>query len=176
MGFIARAKMLSLDLEGNANEVMSLFASICQWGGVRTPTQDADEVVVNLQRAASCNAQQAAAINSAWTKLYAIFYPDDFVIYDSRVATALVTIAEAVMDDTELKAFKTQYPHLGFINGRGGSRPRAPRTVWRNAYMSWPAQLDANRLVAAIVHALNKQTGSAYSIRQVEAVMFMEGY
>ena len=64
-----------------------------------------------------------------------MFYPDDFVIYDSRVATALVAIAEAVFDDVELDSFKTQYPNLGLIAGRGGSRPRATRTVWRNAYM-----------------------------------------
>lgn len=176
MGFIARAKVLSLDLEAHGNEILSLFASICQWGGVRTPTQDANEVVANLRRAGSRSAQQAAAMNSAWTKLYAMFYPDDFVIYDSRVATALVTIAEAVMTDTELSEFKTLYPHLGFINGRGGSRPRASRTVWRNAYKSWPAQLDANRLVGAIVCALIERTGFEYSTRQVEAVMFMEGY
>ena len=175
-GFITQAQKLSLDLAGNADAVLALFASICQWGGVRLPTQDADSVVANLQRVANRNAQNPAAMNSAWTKLYAMFYPDDFVIYDSRVATALVAIAEAVFDDVELDSFKTQYPNLGLIAGRGGSRPRATRTVWRNAYMSWPAQLDANRLVASIVEALNTRSGLSYSARQLEAVLFMEGY
>ncbi|MBB6286308.1 hypothetical protein FBY10_104272 [Pseudomonas sp. SJZ103] len=175
-GFIAQAQGLSLDLAGNADAVLALFASICQWGGVRLPTQDADSVVANLQRAANHNAQNPAAMNSAWTKLYAMFYPDDFVIYDSRVATALVAIAEAVFDDVELDSFKTQYPNLGLIAGRGGSRPRATRTVWRNAYMSWPAQLEANRLVASIVQALNARSDVAYNARQLEAVLFMEGY
>ncbi|SEE76517.1 hypothetical protein [Pseudomonas kilonensis] len=175
-GFIEQARVLSLNLADNADAVLALFASICQWGGVRLPTQDADAVVANLQRAANRNAQQPAAMNSAWTKLYAMFYPDDFVIYDSRVATALVAIAEAVLNDAELGCFKTQYPNLGLIAGRGGSRPRATRAVWRNAYLSWAAQLDANRLVAAIVPALNAQSGLAYSARQLEAVLFMEGY
>ncbi|WP_141231829.1 hypothetical protein [Pseudomonas sp. Irchel s3a12] len=175
-GFIEQAQKLIPDLAGNADAVLALFASICKWGGVRVPTQDANAVVANLQRAANRNAQQPAAMNSAWTKLYAMFYPDDFVIYDSRVATALVAIAEAVLDDAELDNFKSQYPDLGLIGGRGGSRPRATRAGWRNAYMSWPAQLDANRLVAAIVQALNVRSGSAYSARQLEAVLFMEGY
>ncbi|NWD73716.1 hypothetical protein HX890_06225 [Pseudomonas gingeri] len=153
-----------------------MFASICQWGGVRLPTQDADAVVANLHRAAQRNAQQPAAMNSAWTKLYAMFYPDDFVIYDSRVATALVAIAETVLEDAELQGFKAQYPSLGVIAGRGGTRPRATRAVWRNAYLSWPAQLDANRLVAVIVQVLNARSGLTYSARQLEAVLFMEGY
>ncbi|NWB95825.1 hypothetical protein HX882_08005 [Pseudomonas gingeri] len=101
-----------------------MFASICQWGGVRLPTQDADAVVANLHRAAQRNAQQPAAMNSAWTKLYAMFYPDDFVIYDSRVATALVAIAETVLEDAELQGFKAQYPSLGVaVVGRGQPVP-----------------------------------------------------
>ncbi|ROM33631.1 hypothetical protein BK648_22855 [Pseudomonas poae] len=174
--FIAKAQELKHNLVGKADEVLALFTAICQWGGVRLPTQEADAVVVNLQRAADRNAQKPAAMNSAWTKLYAMFCPDDFVIHDSRVATALVAIAEAVFNDDELDSFKVQYPNLGLIAGRGGSRPRATRTIWRNAYMSWPAQLDANRLVASIVQALNARSGLTYSARQLEAVLFMEGY
>lgn len=175
-GFIARARALSTNLASHADEVLGLFAAICQWGGVRLPTEDAGAVVANLQRAAKRDAQQPAAMNSAWTKLYAMFYPGDFVIYDSRVATALVGIAEAVLDITELAGFKQQYPHLGVIAGRGGSRPRATATPWRNAYLSWPAQLEANQVVASIVQALNARSGLAYSARQLEAVLFMEGY
>lgn len=175
-GFIAQAQVLSLDLGANANAVLALFALICQWGGVRLPTQNANEVIRNLQLAAKRSAQQPAAMNSAWTKLYAMFYPDDFVIYDSRVATALVAIAEAVFSDAELASFKTLYPGLGVIIGRGGSRPRTTRTVWRNAYLSWSAQLDANRLLAAIVRSLDTRSGLTWNVRQLEAMLFMEGY
>lgn len=175
-GFMARAQALSVNLAVNAGAVLALFETICQWGGVRVPTQDAKEVISNLQLAAKRSAQHPAAMNSAWTKLYAMFYPDDFVIYDSRVATALVAIAEAVFNDSELVSFKAQYPNLGVINGRGGSRPRTPRTVWRNAYLSWPAQLDANRLLAAIILTLNARSGLTWNVRQLEAMLFMEGY
>ncbi|UXY51875.1 hypothetical protein [Pseudomonas tohonis] len=174
-GFIDRARALSIDLGGNAPKVLALFQDICDWGGVRLPTQDADWVVHNLIDARKHSASSPAAMNSAWTKLYAIFYPDDFVIFDSRVATALIAIAERVLDDNELSAFKQCYPALGKVSGRGGSRPRATRSYWKHASASWQAQLDANLLSKRILSALNGEDGK-YTLRELEAVLFMEGY
>lgn len=175
-GFVARAQRLLGDLQGNALEALALFSEICQWGGVRLPTEDPQVVVDNLCLAAQKSQRSPASMNSAWTKLYAIFYPDDFLIYDSRVATALVSIAESVMADTDLSAFRKAYPSLGVISGRGGSRPRATRTFWSNAYTSWSAQLDANDLAKTVLISLNQRGGHTYSLRQLEAVLFMEGY
>ncbi|UVJ43905.1 hypothetical protein NVV94_25880 [Pseudomonas sp. LS1212] len=175
-GFMGRARDLQGDLHANAAQVLTLFADICAWGGVQLPTDDAQVVVDNLIRAESRSRKTPASINSAWTKLYAIFYPDDFVIYDSRVATAMVAIAEQCMSDSELDTFKNSYPHLGKIAGRGGSRPRATATFWRNAYTSWPAQLDANELAKKVLSQLNRRLNKTYSLRQLEAVLFMEGY
>lgn len=173
--FIGRARALSANLAGNAAAVLALFQDICDWGGVKLPTQDAAVVVHNLGEARKHKSSSPAAMNSAWTKLYAIFYPDDFVIFDSRVATALVSIAEAVLDDGELAGFKQQYPAVGTVAGRGGSRPRATRSYWKNAYTSWQAQLDANLLSKRILSALNGEDGK-YTLRELEAVLFMEGY
>lgn len=175
-GFIARARALDANLAANGAAVLVLFRDICDWGGVKLPTQDAALVVRNIDEARKHSAASPAAMNSAWTKLYAIFFPDLYVIYDSRVATALVGIAEAVLDDSELDGFKQQYPALGTVAGRGGSRPRATRAYWKNAYTAWNAQLDANALSAKILAALNQQQGSTHSLRELEAVLFMEGY
>ncbi|WP_166358404.1 hypothetical protein [Pseudomonas akapageensis] len=175
-GFMGRARDLQADLHANAVQVLALFTDICAWGGVRLPTDDAQVVVDNLVRAASRSRTTPALMNSAWTKLYAIFYPDDFVIYDSRVATAMVAIAEQCMSDAELVTFKNSYPNLGNIAGRGGSRPRATATIWRNAYTSWSAQLDANELAKKVLGQLNRRLNKTYSLRQLEAVLFMEGY
>lgn len=174
--FVVRAQLLLSGLQGKALEALALFSEICKWGGVRLPTEDPQVVVENLCLAALRSRKRSASMNSAWTKLYAIFYPDDFLIYDSRVATALVSIAESVMVDVELNAFRKAYPSLGVISGRGGSRPRATRTLWSNAYTSWPAQLDASDLAKAILVSLNLRGGRTYSLRQLEAVLFMEGY
>lgn len=175
-GLIGRARDLQVDLNANAEQVLALFADICAWGGVRLPTDDAQVVVENLTRAQRQSRQTPASMNSAWTKLYAIFYPDDFVIYDSRVATAMIAIAEQCMSDCELITFKKSYPNLGKVAGRGGSRPRATATFWRNAYTSWPAQLDANELATKVLSQLNRRLHKTYSLRQLEAVLFMEGY
>lgn len=175
-GFIARAHMLAADLDRNAGAVLQLFAQICEWGGVRLPTEDAQVVVDNLRLAQRRSRRQAAAMNSAWTKLYAIFYPDDFLIHDSRVATALLGLAEQALPDADVKLLRQRYPALGRVSGRGGSRPRATRLAWRNAYTCWAAQLDANALGQAMLAALNQAGPEQYTLRHLEATLFMEGY
>jgi hypothetical protein len=173
---MGRARDLLSNLQGGAEQVLTLFGDICAWGGVQLPTDDAQVVVDNLIRAQSQSRRTPAAMNSAWTKLYAIFYPGDFIIYDSRVATAMIAIAEQCMIDAELVTFKNSYPNLGNVAGRGGSRPRTTSTFWRNAYTSWPAQLDANELAKKVLSQLNRRLSKTYSLRQLEAVLFMEGY
>lgn len=175
-GFIDRAQEYSGDLNGKSGSIIELFSDVCQWGGVRLPTDDPQIVETNLQLAAQQRKDKPAAMNSAWTKLYAIFYPDDFVIYDSRVATALISIAEDTMEESDLSSFRKSYPDLGVVAGRGGTRPRGTRLQWRNAYTSWSAQLDANKLVKKIASILNKRSGANYNLRQLEAILFMEGY
>jgi len=174
--FIARAHLLAADLDLNAGAVLQLFAEICEWGGVRLPTEDAQVVVDNLRLAQRSSRKQAAAMNSAWTKLYAMFYPDDFLIYDSRVATALLGLAEQALTDIDVALLRQRYPALGRVAGRGGSRPRSTRMVWRNAYTCWAAQLDANALGQAMLAALNQAAPGQYRLRHLEATLFMEGY
>jgi len=175
-GFIDRAQEYTSDPDGKSVSIIQLFSDICQWGGVRLPTDDPQILKTNLRLAAQQTRDKPAAMNSAWTKLYSIFYPDDFVIYDSRVATALISIAEDTMEESDLSSFRKSYPDLGIVAGRGGTRPRGTRLQWRNAYTSWSAQLDANRLVKKIASILNKRSGENYNLRQLEAILFMEGY
>lgn len=177
-GFIDRAQNMLpklLDDARQVTDIVPLFTEICNWGKVSLPTTDAQYIVDQLLIAQRGRRTQAAAMNSAWTKLYAIFFPEDFVIYDSRVATALLLIGETVMSDSELEIFKQRYPALGQIAGRGGSRYCA-RTYWRHAWGKWSAQLDANTLVKRVLAALNQRTQSQYRLRELEAVLFMEGY
>lgn len=175
-GYIERARALLTDLDSQASGVLQLFTEICAWGGVRLPTDDPQVVVSNLKLAKAPATDAPAAMNSAWTKLYAFFYPDEFVIYDSRVATALVSIAERVLENDAVDELRKSYPSLGVVAGRGGTRPRENRLRWKNAYRSWGAQLDANCLAKKILAELNRRSGAAYSLRQLEAALFMEGY
>ncbi|WP_153774945.1 hypothetical protein [Pseudomonas sp. MNR3A] len=174
--FITRARSLSPDLNRDASAVLQLFTDICKWGGVRVPTQDPQVVIDNLRLAKLRNRTQIAAMNSAWTKLYAVFYPEDFLIYDSRVATAFLALAEAALSDVDITQLRQRYPALGRVAGRGGSRPRATYLAWRNAYRCWAAQLDANALGRAMLAAVDQSGPEQYTLRHLEATLFMEGY
>lgn len=175
---IDRASDIASDLDANAGMVVELFQEICKWGGVPLPSVSPALVVDNIRAAREASIARPAHMNSAWTKLYAIFFPEQFVIYDSRVATALIAIAEATSNSLELDEFKRAFPAIGSIVGRGGTRPRAFRSHWRNAYGSWAAQLEANKLCAEVLAVLNheKPIDQVVRLRELEAVLFMEGY
>lgn len=128
-------------------------------------------------------------VDSTLTKVYALSRPNEYVIYDSRVATAILRIAEymypVVIKDNKpadsVRDFQGAFKHLGTVGGRGGSRllQRFRSQDWPNAYQNCIAQREANTLCSYIVEALNK-TGmderKNWTLREVEAVLFMEGY
>lgn len=71
----------------------------------------------------------------------------------------------------------------GTAPGRGGTRPRQLQYRWPIGYQNWECQLAANVLGSAVRDELNrrtvafaKQDGTAWTLREVEAVLFMEGY
>jgi len=131
-------------------------------------------------------------VNSSLTKLFAFSKPDEFVIFDSRVAAAIVSAAEDIyrIRYTGKKPiclarnnFRICFPDIGpfKIGSRGGTRPRGVRALagWPCSYGKVRAQLQANELCKAIRDELNRirEDGkSDWTLREVEAVLFMEGY
>lgn len=131
-------------------------------------------------------------VDSTITKLYAFAEPDNFVIYDSRVATAIVSIAEDIFRMRSVKKnnkntavdtvseFREVFNRLGTYKGAGGTRDRGVRyKKWPKAYKKVDAQLQANELCKAIRDVLNnneEDDKSDWTLREVEAVLFMEGY
>jgi len=120
-------------------------------------------------------------LDSTLTKLYAFTKPNDYVIYDSRVAYAIVSIAEDIYRRDKVNEFQSLFPELGHMAGaaQSGTRPRGLRSQWPNAYKNWDAQIQANRLCKCIRDRLNKRKideKSDWRLRDVEAVLFMEGY
>lgn len=187
-GFIAEFNAIELKQEhtDNAAELLTLFEKVCKWGGVNLPAITASEL--KIQVFSVLNAIDNGAlpdsrfkINSAYTKLYAIARPDSFVIFDSRVAAALTSIMDSAYDSLTQLHDWPKYQNLGFVNGRGGSRPRLLKHTWKNGYQQWPAQIAANKLCLDIVAFINK-TPELYgferpiSLRELEAILFMEGY
>jgi hypothetical protein len=188
-GAIAKLETRSND-EDAIKELHDAFKHICVWGGVKLPESDARIVASEVLCAykALLGDQIPTAncrLNSAWTKLYAFALPDKCVIYDSRVAAALTSILDPVMPELSGAPQWKPYKSLGTIPGRGGSRPRSLRWSWPSGYRSWQAQQATNRLCRRMVDVLERKCSLGYAKpdgtyrwhpREVEAVLFMEGY
>lgn len=162
----------------------NLYLDIIKWGNPKGTKQSGVFVANRLKELWSENITE---VNSTLTKLYAFAEPNEYIIYDSRVANAITTIAEdiyrfktvngALVDSVTF--FKKCYPFLGTYEATSGTRPRGYRSKWPVAYQKTAAQLDANDLCKRIVRVLNENSEdsrSNWNLRDVEAVLFMDGY
>lgn len=175
-----------------AGELLHAFKEICVWGGVKLPESDscvlAAEVLCVWQALSRGQKPPSGCrLNSAWTKLYAFALPDECVIYDSRVAGAVTSILDPTMHLFSCWPKGRSSAALGTIPGRGGSRPRDLRWAWPNGYGAWASQKAANLLCGEVLEEINRQATtqgdcrklndpSPWTLREVEAVLFMEGY
>jgi len=175
-----------------ADELLDAFKCTCAWGSVKLPESDPDRLAREALRALHALSDgreppSGCRLNSAWTKLYAFALPDTCVIYDSRVATALTSILDPAMHLISGSLRWQSYLRLGTISGRGGSRPRDVSWKWPIGYGTWAGQMAANLLCRKIVEELNRRSiarsycrkcddCTPWTLREVEAVLFMEGY
>jgi hypothetical protein len=180
-------------VQGNSpeleNEVERIYEAIRAWGNRRGKVRQGAELLQLL--AAVWAGDAPMEVDSTLTKLYAFASPEDYVIYDSRVAASIVSMAEDIFRvrgqdlDTAGQPFRAVYRHLGhYAGGRAGTRPRPVRSrLWPQAYGAAAAQMDANTLCKAIRDALNQcrepkageQADRPWTLREVEAVLFMDG-
>ena len=73
--------------------------------------------------------------------------------------------------------FHDIFPDLGRYSGAGEASNRGFRwRGWPNSYQNTGAQLDANDHCKRIVIKLNENDRNNWTKREVEAVLFMEGY
>jgi hypothetical protein len=174
-----------------AEELLTAFKQTCLWARLRLPESDsfvlAPEVLCVWTALSHREVPPSGChLNSAWTKLYAFALPDDCVIYDSRVATAVTSILDPIMDRLCRCPEWQPYGKLGTIPGRGGSRPRDMRWAWKDGYKAWSSQTAANLLCRKVLTDVNQQAMTRpdcrkldhrpWTLRDVEAVLFMEGY
>jgi hypothetical protein len=165
-----------------------IYRRIRKWGNPRGTEYTGRQIVGFLSDL--WHGRPIGQVDSTLTKLYALARPDEYVMYDSRVAAAIMTIAEDIYREktienrptnTVVACFRSHFQNLGLYNGTGGTRQRGYRSgsLWPNAYRSVPAQLDANDLCKRIRDQLICDTvdkRSDWTLREVEAVLFMEGY
>lgn len=181
-------------------EAVKWAAAIFDWGGTRQKKSITWEKVSGTLENALKNriAYASAPINSGYTKVASFgtgFLEEDQkngipqVINDSRVAASLISRLEEVLVNLDcLDDPKVIFPGLGYVDAaRGGSRPRPRKLDWPNAYQSWRGQFAATKIVAKIRDILNEgqnypkmpcsdDTYKPWTIRGVEAVLFMDGY
>ena len=81
--------------------LMDLFGEICTWGNVKLPESKLVDLACEVNAAIKFIKNEQipvnARLNSAWTKLYAIIYPDSFVMNDARVGTSISWILDPYM-------------------------------------------------------------------------------
>lgn len=171
--------------DSDNTEAMNWAENVFAWGGVPQNNYAANDIRNVIQSALKQSKNSTAKMNSGWTKIAAIaseHFPADIVrtvIWDSRVATAIISILDQAFSPDSV-------PNLGAVNGRGGTRPRALTQKWPNGYRSWNAQVAGSLLVEEIRKNLNTGNyprmplpdgqASEWTTRGVEMVLFMSGY
>ena len=172
----------NMDSQAGCLEAKRIYDAIRKWGNPRGRDRSGAEVVAAIRSISGQNIPVENEVDSTLTKLFALTSPGSYVIYDSRVATAIVSIAEDIYRRTKINAFRNVFRYFGHMDSAAsaGTRPRGRRhNGWPDAYRSWNAQIDANELCVGIRNCLNDRNVDGkndWNLREVEAVLFMEGY
>lgn len=168
------------------------------WGGV--PQDPATITAANVLEvfvdALAENRNSKALMNSGWTKVaaFATAFLEDLdggkpqVIWDSRVASALIGRLDGLMPAGVHDSVRAIFPDIGTVPGRGGSRPKAFSMPWPLGYQRWATQVSGSALVREIRDILNNRKDlyplmplpaekvGKWTTRGVEMVLFMDGY
>jgi hypothetical protein len=184
-------------------ELQKAALAVFKWGGVTRGASKQNpsvEVVSSVVRSAlKWQRENAAPMDSGWTKV-AAFSTDWLeelggtpqVIYDSRVANAMIRNVETLYSQEEVEWLRILQPilhrHLRRIQGRGGTRNQPYTMNWKSGFGRWDAQYFVSSLVRMMRDVLNENKnrydsmpmpdGSCrnWTTRGVEMVLFMDGY
>lgn len=169
---------------------------IFSWGGTRQKSPVSwQKVRHTLANAVSNRVEHRdAPMNSGYTKMasFGTAYLEDEsgrtaqVINDSRVATALTWRLDSILQEHGWLPANL-FPGLGKVEAaRGGTRPRPLAMDWPDAYQRWSGQFAATAAVLAMRDILNQDNSfprmpfgeqeMPWTVRGVEAVLFMDGY
>ncbi|HDR9500602.1 hypothetical protein LGM39_30850 [Burkholderia cepacia] len=180
--------------EGQQKLAVEFAESVFLWGGVsqRKP-YEWQHVEAVFASAIEGRTRNGARMNSGWTKVAAFatahLEPErSLVIWDSRVAHSLIKRIDRILLNQNHREVPTHFDHIGWVPGRGGSRTeRNPYALkgWRSGYGKWSSVYAGSALVRAIRDELNNRerrtpAGAAgsqpWTLREVEMVLFMDGY
>jgi hypothetical protein len=91
------------------------------------------------------------------------------------------SLGERTQRQSTIRLLRDHFPYLGRYKGEaGGTRPRGYRENWPDdGWRNVNAQYDANRLCTLITQTINEWSEGGrdnWKLREVEAVLFMDGY
>ncbi|WP_175031987.1 hypothetical protein [Burkholderia lata] len=180
--------------EGQKRLAVEFAAGVFVWGGVsQRQAYEWQQVEAVFASAIEGRVRDGARMNSGWTKVAAFatahLEPEHgLVIWDSRVAHSLIRRIDRILLNQGYREVPAQFGRIGRVPGRGGSRTqRNPYalTGWRSGYQKWSSVYAGSALVRAIRDELNNRerrsaTGDSgwqpWTLREVEMVLFMDGY
>ena len=191
------AKRLRLALVGpwsvtDQAAAFKLAQEIFCWGNVPQPGATSTMVRKVFESVVAGTRIGSAPMNSGWTKVASfasVGLVSEQVIWDSRVAHALIRRLDSLLvaaGCTHVPCLQT-IQDIGRVPGRGGNRTSFKYSLkWPIGYKSWPAQFAGSELVRLIRDELNNKKrsiqieppnpGGAWTVRDVEMVLFMDGY
>lgn len=159
------------------------------WGGVPQGAVSWQQVRAVFDSVRSGHRVEDAPMNSGWTKVAAFASSgwagvDEQVIWDSRVAHSLIRRMDAILYAAGQRGVPGYLVDIGRVPGRGGSRVEvAYQLKWPTGYGRWATQFAGSRLVGLVRdevkrQGFNKPAGMTgpWTIRDVEMVLFMDGY
>ncbi|QDQ86148.1 hypothetical protein FMZ60_00020 [Alcaligenaceae bacterium SJ-26] len=178
--------------EAEKQSAHQLAEAIFLWGGVPQNNITTEKILAVFKSVNHGKQIERAPMNSGWTKLAAIASAsngpaNEHVIWDSRVAHSLLKRLDSILSASGITIPPDYLSHLGHIPGRGGSRTTAKYHInWPNGYQKWSSQFAGSEIVRKIRDELNKNIklypvgtsnqGATWTLREVEMVLFMDGY
>ena len=176
-------------------DALELAERILAWGRVPQEFSSDPFVVEAVFRSALVGTPDPGALmNSGWTKVAAfatayreghpVLYPQ--TIWDSRISTAVVSRLDALLARDGITNPQRLFPGIGYVNGRGGTRPRVTQLRWPDVYGRWNPHYAGSALVQELRNLLNASdlpgmpvpSGATkpWTIMGVGNVLFMDGY
>lgn len=187
-GFLARVPALQVVGPWNPTQQASsvIFANqVFTWGKVNQKSPVTPQKVRHIFDSVRLGAAVAnAPMNSGWTKVAAFASfgwagVQEQVIWDSRVAHSLIRRLDCILVASGVNAIPNCLADIGTGRARGGTRIGAVYHLpWPDRYGSWVTQFAGSTLVRLMRDDLNNRKigGRVWTLREVEMVLFMDGY
>jgi hypothetical protein len=168
---------------GTREQAVAFAKEVFDWGRVRQQKLEWSQVDQVVRAALFGERLDTAPMNSGWTKVAAFLTAhlessgQSQAIWDSRVSWSLVRRLDRLLIASGHNRVPDWLRGIGRVPGRGGTRTDVKTILdWPDAYQRWSSHLAASQFVREVRNELNKHGKKSWTLREVEMVLFMDGY